>query len=98
MQDRRLVRIKQKGQLTLPARMLKDLGLKEGDMVEVEQTPQGQIVITPQEVIAMRALDEIGMALKEHGLSLDELIVSGREIRDEIDRERHGLPRAGQHC
>lgn len=91
LQERRLVRIKQKGQLTLPARMLKDLGLKEGDVVEVEQTAQGQIVITPQEVLAMRALDDIGKALHERGLTLEELIESGREIRGESMKEQHDL-------
>ena len=84
MSGRQLVRIKQKGQLTLPARILRDLGLKEGDMVEVERTPEGQIVITPQEMLAMRQLDEIGRALQEHGVSLEELIESGRDIRSEI--------------
>jgi len=84
MSGRQLVRIKQKGQLTLPARILRDLGLKEGDMVEVERTPEGQIVITPQEMLAMRQLDEIGRALQEHGVSPAELIESGRDIRSEI--------------
>jgi AbrB family looped-hinge helix DNA binding protein len=86
---RQLVRIKQKGQLTLPARLLRDLGLKEGDLVEVERTSAGQIVITPQEILAMRQLDEIGRALEAHGVSLEELIESGREIRAEFIDEQH---------
>ena len=96
MQERRLVRIKQKGQVTLPAPMLKDLGLKEGDMVEVERTPGGQIVLTPQELIAMRDLDEIGRVLLQQGLSLEDLIESGRETRAHVSKEMHGMP-GGTH-
>ena len=44
-------------------------------------------MISPQEVIASDALDEIGQALKARGLSLEELIESGREIRGELAQE-----------
>lgn len=87
MLERKLVRLKQKGQLTLPARMRSELGLKEGDLVEVSRTPGG-LVITPQEVIAMRALDEIGRLLKERGTTLDELLDSGRRIRGQLVEEQ----------
>jgi len=89
MQERRLVRIEQKGQVTLPAPMLKDLGLKEGDVVEVERTSGGQIVLTPQELIAVRDLDEIGRVLVQQGLSLEDLIESGREMRAHVSKGAH---------
>jgi hypothetical protein len=37
----------------------------------------------------MKLLDEIGDALKEKGIDLDELIESGREIRQEIYDEKY---------
>ena len=43
---RRLVRIQEKGQVTLPADIRKRLGLKKGDLVAVEGTPEG-VLITP---------------------------------------------------
>jgi hypothetical protein len=39
------------------------------------------IFIMPQQVVATKALDSIGDILKEQGLSLAELITSGRQIR-----------------
>jgi AbrB family looped-hinge helix DNA binding protein len=84
MPDRQLVRIKQKGQLTLPASLLRELGLKEGDYVEVTKNTHGQLVITPQEVLAARALDELGAILKEKGITLDDWIESAREVRGDI--------------
>jgi hypothetical protein len=40
----------------------------EGDVVSVTQTDAG-ILITPQEVLAMQALDQIGEALRAKGLT-----------------------------
>jgi AbrB family looped-hinge helix DNA binding protein len=81
MQDRKLVRMQEKGQVTIPTEIRKKLGLKRGDMVAVMETPEG-VFITPQQVLATTALDRIGDILKEKGLSLDDLIASGRELRN----------------
>jgi hypothetical protein len=54
------------------------------------ETEQG-VVISPQEVIAMEALDQIGQILREKGLTPEELIESGREIRGKILEEEYGL-------
>jgi AbrB family looped-hinge helix DNA binding protein len=87
--DVKLVRMQDKGQLTLPAEMRKRLGFKKGDYVAVEETPDG-VLITSRAIAAIRALDEIGEALKEKGLTLEDMIESGREIREELYREQYG--------
>ncbi len=88
--ERKLVRVQEKGQVTLPTEVRKRFGLKKGDLVAVSSTEDG-ILITPQEVIAQRALYQLGEILKERGLSLDELIESGREIRGELLKEQYGI-------
>ena len=90
MTERKLVRIQEKGQVTLPIEFRKRLGLKKGDLVAVSETDDG-VLITPQEVIATKMLDQIGEALKERGLSLEELIESGRDSREELLREQYGI-------
>jgi AbrB family looped-hinge helix DNA binding protein len=80
MNDRKLVRIQEKGQVTIPTEIRKKLGLKRGDLVAVMETPEG-VFITPQQVLATKALDRIGSILKDQGLSLDDLIASGRQLR-----------------
>lgn len=85
---RNLVRIQEKGQVTLPADVRKRLGLKKGDLVAVVETPEG-VLITPQEVVAAKALAEIGKVLKEQGIALEDIIESGREIREELFREQY---------
>jgi AbrB family looped-hinge helix DNA binding protein len=90
MQDRKVVRIQEKGQVTIPTEIRKKLGLKRGDLVAVMETPDG-VFIMPQQVLATTALDRIGDILKEQGLSLDELIASGRDSRTDLLQETYGI-------
>src|SRR6266566_5034471 len=95
MPERRVVRIQEKGQVTLPADVRRQLGLKKGDLVTVVATPEGAL-IAPQELVAQKALNRIGDALRAKGLSLDELIESGRDERTTLIEERYGIKAAEQ--
>lgn len=95
MPERKLVRIQEKGQVTLPAEVRRKLGLKKGDLVTVEATEDG-VVIMPQEVVAMKALNRIGELLREKGLTLEELIESGRQERTTLIEELYGIPKDKQ--
>lgn len=88
--ERKLVRIQEKGQVTLPSEMREKLGLKRGDLVAMVETDDG-VLISPQEIVATKALNNIGEALKEKGLSLEELIDSGRQERSSIVGKKYGL-------
>jgi antitoxin PrlF len=90
MIDRKLVRIQEKGQVTIPTEIRKKLGLKQGDLVAVMETPDG-VFITPQQVLATKAFDRIGNILKEQGLSLEELIASGGQDRGDVLQETYGI-------
>ena len=91
----KLVRVQEKGQVTIPAAARRSFGLKRGDLVAVVETADG-IFITPRETIAAEALDQIGEALKRQGLSLDELIASGRAGRGALIAEHYGIPSEDQ--
>jgi antitoxin PrlF len=95
MNDRKFVRMQEKGQVTIPTEIRKKLGLKRGDLVAMMETPDG-VFITPQQVVATKALDSIGDILKEQGLSVDELITSGREIRTDLLQETYGITQPPQ--
>jgi hypothetical protein len=49
------------------------------------------ILISPQEVLAMDTLERLGRALKERGISLEQLMESGRDIRGEMIAKDYGL-------
>jgi antitoxin PrlF len=88
--ERKLVRIQEKGQVTLPVDVRRKLGLKKGDLVAVTETDEG-VLISPQQVVAMKALDRVGKILREQGVDLNEMIESGREIRGELLKEEYGI-------
>ena len=90
-----LVRVQEKGQVTLPVAVRDQLGIKKGDLVSVTVTPTGAL-ITPQATIAANDVEEMRRILAAQGYSLDELIESGREIRGELLREMYGIdPESG---
>ena len=76
--------------MTIPVDLRRRLGLKKGDLVAFVETEEG-ILIAPQELVAMKALDRIGEILEKEGLTLDQLIESGREIRGDLIKEKHRL-------
>jgi AbrB family looped-hinge helix DNA binding protein len=80
--------IQENGQVTLPVDFRKKYGLKKGDIVVFKETEDG-LLISMRESLAMKRLDEIGDALQEKGINLEELIDSGREIRQEIYNEKY---------
>lgn len=86
MSAAKVSKVQAKGQVTIPVEIRRKLGLKQGDLVAFEETEDG-ILIKPQEVVAVSALDKIGAALRERGITLQELLESGRDIRGEILEE-----------
>jgi bifunctional DNA-binding transcriptional regulator/antitoxin component of YhaV-PrlF toxin-antitoxin module len=83
-------RVDAQGQLEIPVEMLEKYGIQQGDRVVLTETPDG-ILVSSRKEVALRALEEMGRILRESGITLEELIESGREIRAEIAREKYGL-------
>lgn len=81
--------IQENGQITLPSSFRKKYNLEKGDSVVFRETEDG-LVISIRETLAMKMLDEIGEALREKGITLEEMIESGREIRGELYEELYG--------
>ena len=82
--------IQENGQVTLPKELRREYGLRKGDTVVFERTEEGWIV-RKDDPDPMKLLDELGEILAARGMTLDELITSGRDIRGEIVREKYGL-------
>ena len=86
----KLAVVQKRGQVTIPIELRRKLGIEEGGVVAFIETEDG-VLISPREVLAMDALDRIGKVLREQGISLEELLESGREIRGQIVEEEYGL-------
>jgi AbrB family looped-hinge helix DNA binding protein len=85
----RLAIVQKRGQITIPVELRRKLGITEGGVVALTETEEG-ILLSPRKALAMDALDRIGEILEEQGITLEELIASGRDIRGEIVQE-YGL-------
>ena len=86
----KLSKVQEKGQVTIPVEIRRKWNLEKGDLVAFVETEQG-VMISPREVVAMEALDRVGEALKERGITLEELIESGREIRSQLLEEEYDI-------
>jgi len=93
--DLKLSTVQEKGQVTIPAEIRSKLGLKKGDVVAFVETDQG-VLISPQEITATAALDQMRQALRAKGLTVEELMDSGRETRGELLKEEYGLNPEGE--
>ena len=82
----KLSAVQGKGQVTIPAAIRRKWRLKKGDLVAFVETKEG-VIISPREVVAMEAMDKIGEILKQNGVTLEELMESGRESRGQIVKE-----------
>jgi bifunctional DNA-binding transcriptional regulator/antitoxin component of YhaV-PrlF toxin-antitoxin module len=80
--------IQENGQVTLPIEFRRRYNLGKGDAVVFKETAEG-LLISPRETLVMNLLDELNEGLKAKGITLDELIASGREIRQEIYDEKY---------
>jgi uncharacterized protein (DUF433 family) len=70
----RLLRSQENGQVTIPRKLRKTL----------METPEGALIT----LLATKTLDRIGDILKGQGLTLEEMLVSGRQIRTAILQEQ----------
>ena len=86
--------IQENGQVTLPKELRREYELNKGDRVVFERTAEGWL-IRKEEPDPMKLLDELGSLLAARGVTLDELIASGRDIRSEIVHERYGAEPEG---
>ena len=88
-----LVRVQEKGQITILSEICRKLKLKKGDLVVFVETEAG-VVIKPAEILVSDALEEIGRALEAKGIDLEELLERGRERRGELIEKEYGLEEA----
>jgi AbrB family looped-hinge helix DNA binding protein len=82
--------VQERGQITIPKQLREKKGLRKGVLVQFEETDRG-ILITPQETAPLDAMKKLGAILKENGLTLEDLMKSGRKVRGRIVKEKYGL-------
>jgi AbrB family looped-hinge helix DNA binding protein len=89
MDVKRTYTIQENGQITLPIEWREKYGLKKGDLVSFVETDDGSLKVIPRVALAMDALDRIGAALKEKGISFEEMLATLEETRQELFDEKY---------
>ncbi|MDA1193492.1 MAG: AbrB/MazE/SpoVT family DNA-binding domain-containing protein [Candidatus Poribacteria bacterium] len=87
-----LVKVRPKGQITLPKKVRDELDLREGDLVEAEVI-DGQVVITPKKLVkedALRRLNSLFERMRERNphITEEQAIEDALNAIDEHRREQ----------
>jgi len=82
------IALREKRQVTLPANLCRELNLEPGDLLDAA-VEDGKLVIRPARKAALDALKELQRAVHDSGVTLEELLEGGRQVRQEIFRETY---------
>ncbi len=83
------ITIRARRQMTLPRQVCEALGVGPGDRLVLEVSDGVLIARPEQQTAALEALRAIQQAFAESGVTEKELLEGGREIRDELFREKY---------
>ena len=83
------VQIRKKGNLTLPVELRNKYSLDEGDTLTLVDLGDGSFLITPRVLQVNRLADRVAEKLYEVGVSLDDLLTTLDEEREQYYREHY---------
>jgi AbrB family looped-hinge helix DNA binding protein len=83
------VLVRPKRQVTLPKAVCDQMGITEGDELEVT-VENCTLIARPRKKVALQALREIQRAFETSGVTEPELLDAGKKTRLDLSRERYG--------
>ena len=87
------VRIRERGQVTIPSSYRKDLGLEENDSLNLVKIDE-MLVLTPRRPFGDATARKVDAAMKRKGATLDDLLTNLRDQRKKYTRETYGKTKA----
>jgi len=84
-----VVQLRGRGQITLPIKVRKALGLGEGDIFTLVQFGS-LLLLTPKQLVVPRMADIIARLAEEKGLTLDDLLTGLEEAKAALFEEKYG--------
>src|SRR5690348_13727689 len=88
-------KVQERGVVTLPRRVREKLGVKKGSIIAFVETAEGKIEVRALEADALATLDEIGAALNKKGVTLEQLMASGKRHRRKLLKDLFHLDTPG---
>ena len=83
------VKIRGRGQLTIPASIRKELHLEEDVSLTVVKVGE-VLLLTPKQLIGDAIAKKTARAMKQSDLKLDDLLADLKKQRERYNRERNG--------
>lgn len=87
------VRIRERGQVTIPSSFRKDLGLEENDALNIVKIDE-MLILTSRKPFGDMTAKKVEAAMKRKGLTVDGLLSNLREQRRKYSRETYGKAKA----
>lgn len=83
-----IVKLRERGQLTVPSKYRKDLNLEENDALKI--TKIGDVLIlTSKKLVGDKLAGKFEKAMKKKGISLDELLDDLKGQREKYNKETY---------
>jgi AbrB family looped-hinge helix DNA binding protein len=87
------VRIRERGQVTIPSSFLKDLGLGENDTLDMIKIDE-MLILTPRKPFGDAVAKKVESAMKRKGMTLDDLLGNLNDQRKKYSREAFAKTKA----
>lgn len=87
-----IIQIRKKGTFTLPMDLRTKYNLDEGDVFSLIDLGDGSFLLTPRSMQVNRLGDRISELIDEENISLDELLTTLDEEREQYYRQHYANP------
>ncbi len=87
------VRIRERGQVTIPSAYRRDLGLEENDALNVVKIDE-MLIFTARKPFGDAVAKRVDAAMRRKGITLESLLASLKEQRRKYTRETYGKTKA----
>jgi bifunctional DNA-binding transcriptional regulator/antitoxin component of YhaV-PrlF toxin-antitoxin module len=84
-----ILQLRDRGQITLPIKVRKALGLGKGDIFTLVQF-DSFLLLTPRQLVVPRMADTIARLAEEKGLTLNDLLTGLEEVKVALFEEKYG--------
>lgn len=84
-----IVRLRERGQITLPVQLREELGVEVGDFFTIVKV-DSYVVMTPRRLMVSEVSGQLEQLLAEKGLTLDDLLSGLEDERAGLFEEQYG--------
>lgn len=84
-----IVKLRERGQLTIPSRYRKDLNLEENDALNVTKVGD-MLILTSKRMAGDKLTKKFEKSMKDKEISLDDLLEDLKEQRKKYNKETYG--------